>query len=333
MNGCIILCYHRVSVLKSDPQLLAVTPEHFRDQLAVISQLGTPISLRELLLGLSNGDLPERGICLTFDDGYADNSNNAKPLLEQAQVPATVFVSTAWVGSEKEFWWDELERLVLQAGTLAQRLTLETASRTLEVDLGEATVYGPEQVKKHAAWAISDKETPTQRHEAYREIYALLFHAISEEREAVLQALRDNGGLATAGRATHQCMEAAQVRELDASPWVEVGGHAHTHPVLSFLDEAAQRLEIRRGQRELEEILGRDVELFSYPFGGKAHFDQTTRALVQEYGCIGAVANFPGKVDLDSDPYQLPRHLVRDWPPEVFKRHIETWLGQDDRQG
>ena len=48
---------------------------------------------------------------MTFDDGYRDNVHVAKPLLERFEIPATVFVVSAYVDSDRDFWWDELAEL------------------------------------------------------------------------------------------------------------------------------------------------------------------------------------------------------------------------------
>ena len=69
-------------------------------------------------MAVSGGDVPSAGVVVTFDDGYADNFHNAKPLLERYEIPATVFVTTGYLQDQREFWWDELERILLQPGTL-----------------------------------------------------------------------------------------------------------------------------------------------------------------------------------------------------------------------
>jgi hypothetical protein len=47
-------------------------------------------------------------VALTFDDGWRDNAVNAFPLLQKHQVPASIFLSTDFIGSRQRFWWESL---------------------------------------------------------------------------------------------------------------------------------------------------------------------------------------------------------------------------------
>ena len=94
----LILLYHRIVNLPTDPQLLAVTPQHFTEHLEILGSHAYPIPLRQLVKGLKEGDIPKRGVVVTFDDGYADNLENAKPLLERFGIPATFFISAGAIG-------------------------------------------------------------------------------------------------------------------------------------------------------------------------------------------------------------------------------------------
>ncbi|HEV2719698.1 MAG TPA: polysaccharide deacetylase family protein [Thermoanaerobaculia bacterium] len=106
--GAVILLYHRVAELDSDPQLLAVHPKNFEAHLAILRDIANPTALTEL--GTKRGS-----VAVTFDDGYADNVEIAAPLLEAYSVPATIFVATGYCTAGRELWWDELERLLLPA--------------------------------------------------------------------------------------------------------------------------------------------------------------------------------------------------------------------------
>ena len=104
----VVLIYHRVTVLQTDPHLLAVSPENFRAQMQFLKRSVRVVRFEEVWPGMR-----ERAVAVTFDDGYADNALEALPVLEEVGVPATFFVSTGALGTREEFWWDELERIIL----------------------------------------------------------------------------------------------------------------------------------------------------------------------------------------------------------------------------
>jgi peptidoglycan/xylan/chitin deacetylase (PgdA/CDA1 family) len=112
----VILMYHRIDTVERDPWRLAVQPKHFAEQLEVISGLFQPISMQQLRESLTARRVPPRSIVVTFDDGYRDNLFAAKPLLEEHAVPATIYVTTGYLDSPRDFWWDELEDICARRG-------------------------------------------------------------------------------------------------------------------------------------------------------------------------------------------------------------------------
>ncbi len=132
-TGC-ILAYHRVVDLGFvDPNHddWNVPPAVFERHLVALMACAEIVPLAELLSRCRNA--PENGrplVALTFDDGYANFHSQVLPLLKRHQVPATVFVVTSLIGSDRpppfdawsmkhgdhldpEAWrpmsWDELE--------------------------------------------------------------------------------------------------------------------------------------------------------------------------------------------------------------------------------
>jgi peptidoglycan/xylan/chitin deacetylase (PgdA/CDA1 family) len=106
----VILMYHRVVDVKRDRWALCVTPEHFAQHLDVLRK-----HQRTRLDRLTAGGWslrPKVTVAITFDDGYADNFHNAAPLLKKYETPASFFITTGYIGGVREFWWDELERIV-----------------------------------------------------------------------------------------------------------------------------------------------------------------------------------------------------------------------------
>ena len=151
-----MLLYHRVAELASDPQCLAVSPARFADHLDVIRRHGLPVSLADLVDRSQREAVPAGAVAVTFDDGYADNLTTALPLLAAADVPATVMVSTLPLAHGREFWWDELERRLLGAGTLPQRLCLTVDGRPAEWDLTGADKWTAADAARFSSWTVME---------------------------------------------------------------------------------------------------------------------------------------------------------------------------------
>src|SRR6476619_301445 len=115
-SGTLILMYNRVAKLSNDPHLVAVSPQHFGEHLEVIRKCYIPLRLQRLVESLQERRIQKKTIVITFDDGYADNLHNASPLLEHHDIPATIFVTAGQAEKQQEFWWDELDRMLLQPG-------------------------------------------------------------------------------------------------------------------------------------------------------------------------------------------------------------------------
>ena len=117
-------------------------------------------------------------------------------------------------------------------------------------------------------------------------------------------------------------MSVQELKSLAANRWVTIGAHTVSHNRLSSLPPEAQREEIVASKRHLEAWLGRGITTFSYPFGRRSDYTEESIALCRQAGFSRAAANFPGQAHRWTDPYQIPRHLVRNWPLEIFSARL-----------
>lgn len=318
----LILLYHRIAESRSDPWSLAVTPHHFAEHLETLQQEARPIPLQQLSQGLLDGNLPDQSVVVTFDDGYADNLYNAKPLLERYKVPATVFLTTGYIGHEREFWWDELDRLLLQPGTLPRVLTLNIKGSTYRWELDNAAHYSQRAARRRHRWRAWGGVSGA-RHRLYRSIWELLHPLTEGERQEVLDELLVWADAEPVPRPAQRPLSLEEVVALARGKLIEVGAHTVTHPPLVTLSTASQRNEVLESKVRLEEILGRPVASFSYPHG---NLSTETVGIVREAGFVCACSASADSVGQSADRFQLPRIHVEDMNGQKFAKWLSSWL-------
>lgn len=322
----LILMYHRVVEREPDPQLLAVSPQHFAEQLHIIRARYHPISLTELVHAMSARHIPQRAVVVTFDDGYADNLHNAKSLLEKNQIPATIFVTAGLIGQPQELWWDELERLLLQPGRLPKELSLIIQGQHYVRKLDSFQEYHDVDNQKYRHWNVLMAGEPTLRHAMYREMYARLRPLLPAARQAILREFASQIGKDQNEQDNNRVMTAAELRQLSDGEMIDVGAHTMTHPVLSNIALSEQTVEIQQSKAYLETLLGKTVAHFSYPYGGRDDYTPETLDIVRQSGFISACSTLNDAVWPRTDRFQLPRLVVRNWSGAEFARQLAEWF-------
>jgi peptidoglycan/xylan/chitin deacetylase (PgdA/CDA1 family) len=324
-RDALILLYHRVTHADRDPQMLCVSPENFRQQLEVLRSRGSRImSLADLVDAIENGCVPAGAVAITFDDGYADNLEQAAPILRQFDAPATVFATTAHTNCDAEFYWDDLDRIFLTPGSLPRQLRLWMADSAVEIDLGEFDYYSHTQARANQAWTILDKTDPTPRHRAYRTLCQAIHQAPLSLRRDAINQLQAWSGLPT--RHSHRMLSVDQMRQLVADGLIDIGGHTVDHPILAVESQDSQYRQVIGNKDALTWILGRQPAAFSYPYGTRRDFTAATIDIVKRSGYRYACANFSGQVTATSNPFQLPRNIVRNWNAAEFDARLNTWF-------
>lgn len=292
----VVLLYHRVAELSADPEMIAVTPDNFRRHMEFIKQ-----HLPILRLEDAWDNLQQPSVVITFDDGYADNVLQALPILEAVGVPATFFVSTGDIDTDRIFWWHHLEALLIRDGSFPSHFELRDSR------------FG-------RSWQTSSQD---QRNSLYASLSMLMRRLDSRQRESWLKQLEKWAGFSMKTDDSHRLMTREELQRLAESHWATIGAHSVSHSALSFLSRDQQREEIFSSKLTLEEITGKQISTFSYPFGRKNEYNRTSIQLCRSAGFTRAAANFPGQIHRWTDPLQLPRHLVRNWDLETFTAELK----------
>ena len=301
-GGCAVLLYHRVADLITDPQQLAVSPSNFDAHLDLLKRKYKVLRVTEFDDHLLNGKrFPKNSVLLTFDDGYEDNHTIARPLLEKHGVEALFYIANGYIGSGREFWWDELERIFC-----------------LNPTLPDTFVFKKEDF--HLSWS-----TLQERSAVYDRLLTELRKLSSTERDVILAELRV-ALHSTEARATHLPMTQAQLKEFARSRSVVIGAHSIGHCSLGYRTKSEQQAEIAGSQHALSTMLGQEIPYFSYPFGTGADFNAASIELARSNGYLHTAANYPGLAHKGSVRHAFPRFLVRDWHTDEFDREVHSFL-------
>ncbi len=104
-EGIIILMYHRVND-DLPPDELVVSTRRFRAQMQYLAEHYDVIGIEDLVDLYSSNKFPvpskRKKVVITFDDGFLDNFENAYPILKEFRLPATIFLATGLIGTDKK---------------------------------------------------------------------------------------------------------------------------------------------------------------------------------------------------------------------------------------
>ena len=314
--------YHRVFDKVFDPRQISVSRQHFEEHMQVIKKYGRVVQMREMGMNLKRFPIGSNEIVVTLDDGYADNYHNARPILERHEIPATFFVVSGSIGSQNDFWWNDLA-----ASILAPRILPE---------LFESTVAGTKYSWKIASegpchimdYSQSTNGVPQDgitlsRSTFYYVVMQLLATVSLDERRDVLLKIADWAGQSLASELDALPMTSEEIVSLANSPLFEIGAHTANHAMLSLLPQEKQEEEISRSKLDLESMLNQKIDSFSYPYG---NYSNDTVKLVEGIKFKNACTVLQQPVMRNSNPYLLPRFAVLNWNGDQFEQHLRAWL-------
>jgi peptidoglycan/xylan/chitin deacetylase (PgdA/CDA1 family) len=263
-----ILTFHGLRE-DSDPGLIDAdlhTPVSvFRDICRHLSSRYRVCSLSALVDALRKGlPLPDGTVAITFDDGYASNYSLAYPILQEFNLPATIFVTSGFVDRTQSLWFHRMEYAFAHSPLRAEYAQTAASLKAL-----------PQE----------NLEEETTRWESKLGV------KMREVHPAIFEPLTWN-----------------QIREMQASGLVEMGGHTQTHLILGRCERETARREIQQSFERLAAETGVEPRLFAYPNGQPGDYTAETAELLAETGFTSAVTMSPGFVQPGTSLFEIPRY-------------------------
>ncbi|MEW6997244.1 polysaccharide deacetylase family protein [Colwelliaceae bacterium BS250] len=291
-NGLYVFNYHRIGDENNtafDPLIFSCTEEQFKDQLEFYKTNFEVINIETLSSLLnSNKKMNKRFALITFDDGYIDNYLYAYPLLKAANLPASFFITTDFIGQQKIPWWDEIAWL-LKNNELHQQF-----------------------IQK---WQLPNSfQSLAAREQIYLLLNKVKRNTGQTIEEKVIQIRKDlNVGERQVLPEEQLFMDWDMVREVSENG-ITIGSHTCTHRILSHLEDQEQAFEILQSKLQLEKQLnGQPVCSFAYPVGGQTSYNKSSIKCLEEFEYQMAFNFLPGiNTRLYEHRFTLNRFAIAD---------------------
>lgn len=283
-HSLLVVCYHGVTSERTSDDWLLLPLSDFEKQLVHLTRHFRLVSIDEGLRLLRAGKLDEPTACITFDDGYANNLTEALPVLRRHDAPATVYLVTEFVGTNRRLWTTRVEYAVRDAAVS-------------QLSIGDPQIDGPIGA------------SPEQREAAARRIKERLKRLDDDQRLGIMSAIIDQIGASPRELDEHRLLSREELRALDADGSVTFGAHSSTHPILARLPDDRLEAEITRSV-EYVRRLKHVSNTFAYPNGRPEDYDRRARAVLEGLGVGGAVTTVRGRCRASGRPFEIPRLVV-----------------------
>ncbi len=286
MDKSYIVLYHGVTD-RDSVGIENVSGKHmksveFENQMKWLSENKNVVTLREI------NTTPD-SVAITFDDAFKNVRDIALPILKKYDLPATFFITTGFVETDRMFWVDEVEHMINYS-----------KSTIIELNLSAKTLF-----------PVLTKEGKLN---SMNSIKAFLKKAEPKVRDRVIEDMRLQTGWEEEKLVeNYKTLSWDDVRDLDDMPKYEVGGHSENHEILSYLDDGELEYEIKHCLKTLSKQLGRKVSSFSYPEGQKEHYNEKVISVLKENGVDICPSAIDGIVDGRDDNFNLKRLMVGFW--------------------
>jgi len=288
----IILLFH--GVVKDSPyEVRNYMRKHLKDDvfynlLKSLKDRGTSVSMDEVVECCKNQKtFPQKAFAVTFDDGFENNYSVAAPILRELAIPATFYITTNFVENNQMSWIDRVEYCMEGSESGVLKLPWVDKEQSFLNAKDKITVLN--DIRKHVKTDASinvDQFVSNIFEQCHKS-------AVTQSREPI-----------------DLKMSWQQVKELAEDPLFTIGGHTHTHSIMSFLDSDSLNTEISTSLELLKQKANVQTMHYSYPEGLEHCFSNEVISALKTKGIECCPTAIDGVNTLDQDLFHLRRISV-----------------------
>jgi peptidoglycan/xylan/chitin deacetylase (PgdA/CDA1 family) len=291
-NNIKILLYHGIRKIKNiGIQNYSNKHLHIKDfikQMKFIKKNLNIISMDQVEYLIKN-KIDKPYVAVTFDDGFKNNYDLAADVLDFYNIPATFYVSTAYIGKKKMFWVDILEDIFNNK-----------IKDKLEIKLSKNYIF--------------DTSTKYKRINTLNYVKNYCKNAIFYEKERVLNFLikkfNFKNKISINNSYNYKSMNWKDVLDIGNNKNFIIGGHSHNHEILSKLPKDLMKKEIKTCIDLLSKKLKKKINHFSYPEGLGNHFNENIINFLKKSGITTCPTAINGVNFSNQDLFRLKRIMV-----------------------
>jgi len=250
-------CYHSIS---KHPDFNAnyhnISISNFENHLKRVRAAGFKfLGIDEFLEAKIKTKTRSKITSITFDDGYKNVIQNAIPILEMLEIPASIFLSSQLL--EGNIFWRDMVRIIIENDWIQDFMNfLKNKNASLEKNIDQNDFYR----------STKSSEVPSNILEAYLISFLSKKH-IELKSKTLYVSITDLEGLN---------------KEL-----FSIGNHTHNHYRMSSISKESQDEQIKKCQKILDKLNVTLNKTFAIPFGENGSFNQDTIELIEANNFTG----------------------------------------------
>lgn len=293
----LILTYHRILPTDAPERAaeqpgMVTSPQALDKHIRLVKKLGAePIHLNEWLERNKQGQpLPRLAVAFTFDDGWRDNYQHAHPLLKAQNAPATIFLVTRMIDTDKTFWPEQVLR-ILTSHTIP--------ANDHSFDWLRAHLPTPTSGNDVSPLSLIEADGVVTRLKSMDDA-ALL---------AYLEKVYEEHPELTPPDSSRSILSTTELHEMSKDNLIHYGAHTRHHYRLNRLsDNQVLKEEIVGCLRDIEAFCDASVPVFCYPNGDITGKGETLVADHYQAACTTKT----GWNRAGCNPYDLHRFNLHD---------------------
>ncbi|MEM8651751.1 MAG: polysaccharide deacetylase family protein [Pseudomonadota bacterium] len=254
---------------------LSVSPSFLEQLIISLKANGFDfISMDEVSKRLSDPDAYQNAkpfVCMTLDDGYRDNLENAVPIFQKHNIPYLIYIAPGLTQAEAHLWWEDLERII--AGR--DSFYMELHGETREIDVS------------------SDR----QKNDVYSQLMHYFMNEVDEQTQRKIMAeFSHTHSVDADGHVAREVMDWNVLTELSRDPLCTFGAHTIGHFAVAKLDDTTLKYELEQSRKIIEMETGQRVKHFAYPYGFPSVAGKREFKVAQDCGYETAVTTRHGVI-------------------------------------